>query len=262
MHTLSQTSLLCTLLSSSSQAPTVESIEFTLPPSGSTAASPSKAGAGSKKVQMKVIPRCTPSNPAGTAIKAPLDLFTELFTSYFDRLNRLLLSVDKKVKADPYNMAAVHPSFYACLVESTRLAYQIYFDRTADEEQKRMRYKTLNEWVTRLMLSLDNISIPLIPDPDYKGPLAPGDEGIDVIADPTLRLQRKSLLNLALGIGAELGALISGSATDITAIASDGAPLIADPTSLSHAPWESSESTSPVRELLRLALPPARTEDL
>lgn len=238
----------------------VESIDFTVPASNS-AASPSKAAAGPKKISMKVVPRSTPSNPHGTAIKAPLDLFTELFTSYFDRLNRLLLSVDKKVKADPYNMATVHPAFYACLIESTRLAYQIYFDRTLDEEQKRMRYKTLNEWVTRLMLSLDNISIPLIPDPDYNGPLAPGDENIDVIADPTLRLQRKSLLNLALGIGAELGALISGSATEITAIPhGDGAPLIADPSSLAQAPWESTESTSPVRELLQLALPPATSD--
>lgn len=211
---------------------------------------------------MKIVQRATPTNPVGTAVKAPLDLFVDLTTSYFDRINRLLLSVDKKVKADPQNFPAVHPAFYACLIESTRLAHQIYYDQTLNNEQKLTRYKDLNEWVTRLLLALDNITIPLIPDPNYNGPLAPGHEDIDVVPEPTLRAQRKALISLSLGIGAELGALISGKSAPITAIpSSESEPLIADPTSLSRGPWESATSTSPVRDLLRLASPQSPTEN-
>lgn len=227
-----------------------------MPGSKSSNASSAKGGSEEKKITMKVVHRITPTNPVGTAIKAPLDLFVDLTTSFFDRINRLLLSVDKKVKAEPHNLPAVHPSFYACLVESTRLAYQIYVDQTLDDAHKITRYKNLNDWVTRLLLALDNISIPLIPDPEYAGPLPAGHEEIDVIADPLLRAQRKSLVNLSLGIGAELGALISGKSSPITSIpSSESNPLIADPQSLARGPWDSTESTSPIRELLQLALP-------
>lgn len=206
---------------------------------------------------LKIAPRSTATNPVGLSINPPLDIFQDMTTSYFERLNKLLVTVDKKVAADPENLPAHHPAFYACLLECTHLLYHVYNDQTLNDSQRETRYRTINEWVTRLLLSLDNIQIPLVPDPDHPGPIPKEEADLHVVADPVLRARRKSLINLSLGIGAELGALISGKSAPITSIpTTSDRPLVADPASLSSGPWDSPNSPSPVLALLREATPP------
>lgn len=177
--------------------------------------------------------------------------------SYLDRLNKLLLVVDKKLKVNSEYNDQIHASIYASVLEATRLTYHIYHDSSLDTQRKQTRYKMLNEWITRMLLALDNVTIPMIKaSPTSSSSHSPGMEEDEFVLDPEKRARRKSLINLCLTIGAELSSM-SGSA--LLSPVSTPVPVSHAPTSpegsLEHFMWESPASSSPVHSLLALANP-------
>jgi len=184
--------------------------------------------------------------------------------SYLDRLNKLILVVDKKLKTNSAYNDQLHASVYACVLESTRLAYHIYHDSSLDKTHKQTRYKMLNEWITRMLLTLDNITIPLIkPTPskiDAQSTADVSSEAEELILDPEKRARRKSLINLCLAIGSELSLLsgnTSSSSSSQSYISSPPPPSSSSSKegSLEHFMWESPASSSPVHPLLAIANP-------
>jgi hypothetical protein len=183
-------------------------------------------------------------------------MFTDMTMSYLDRLNKLLLIVDKRLKDHSEYSDSIHASTYACLLESTRLAYHIYHDSTLIPTHKKTRFKMLNEWITRMLLSLDNITVPLIKEKsdstDCVAASSADADSDDWVPNPEIRAKRKSLVNLSLGIGTELGLLVT--VTDSMTASSISSATNSNSSLLQH-PWESSQSNSEVHKLLALANP-------
>lgn len=150
----------------------------------------------------------------------------------------------------------LHMSMYACLVEAERLIFHIFHDLTLDSAQKQTRFKLLNEWITRMLLALDGMTVPMIPVPKSADPAASPDatnaateEDQEYEPDPEIRAKRKSLVNLSLALGAELAALASSKSPSDGSIASSSQGDASNPT----APQVTEESAESRLALLSAA---------
>lgn len=247
---------------SASEAPYVTALDVSVAPETST--SPTKPTAA-KRVTIKLQRiEALPQNSEGLFNLPPGWPFpSDMTTAYLTRLNKLLLSVDKKLKMNSDYTDSIHMSTYVCLLESTRLAFHIWHDTTIDESQKATRLKMLNEWITRMLLTLDNINVPLIKDPNYvvQNSDSSDPDADGWIPDPMIRAKRKALVNLSLSIGSELASLISfldPSSPSSSSSLPPQSPTSSTSTNMNLL-WEDISSLSPVSSLLRAANPHQRT---
>lgn len=241
------------------QAPFISSLDVSVASEASTT-SPTKPKRVTLNLQrLEALPQ---NSESSFSLPPGWPFSSDMTTAYLNRLNKLLLSVDKKLKLNSEYNDSIHMATYVCLLESTRLAYQIWHDKTIDESQKVTRLKMLNEWITRMLLTLDNINVPLIKDPnhvlqnsDSSDPDADG-----YIPDPEIRARRKVLVNLSLSIGSELTSLISF--LDPSSSSSSSTPSSQSNTSIPdkmNLLWEDPSSSSPVASLLKEANPHRRS---
>jgi hypothetical protein len=212
--------------------------------------SPTKPAA-SKRAELK-LKQLEASESGSIAFPPDWPFQKDMTTAYLDRLNKLLLFVDKKLKSNSEYSGPIHTSLYVCLLESTRLAHVIYHDSTLDSTQKVVRLKMLNEWITRVLLTLDNIIVPLIKDASVPSADSSDPEAEEWIPDPEIRAKRKSLVNLALGIGSDLSSIIADIDPNKAASSSQAATKL--PPSMKNL-WELDEASSEVYQLLKLANP-------